>query len=163
ERELASNQPHHSHAGSRFVPPAIDDLAYLNRDSEAAIRRWAPLPPDRKEAIEAQARRDVRQRDGFVTIPFPEIASASKRQLVQDLRSQLAEEARRQQDMSAALLVLDRAMQAYQPYMGLSADEMKARLEHARGDERERLANLVDGAWVGVKLYNRLTPAERAA
>jgi hypothetical protein len=84
-------------------------------------------------------------------------------ELVQDLRSQLAEEALRQQDMSAALLALDRAVQAYRPYLGLSDDEMKARLEHATGDERERLAKLIDGGWVGVKLYNRLTPAERAA
>src|SRR5256885_10607203 len=48
-------------------------------------------------------------------------------QLIQDLRSQLLEEELRNRDRNAALLALDREMERYRKYLGLSPDEALAR------------------------------------
>jgi hypothetical protein len=84
-------------------------------------------------------------------------------ELVQELKSQLEEEELRSRDFHAALLQLDREMDAYRPYLDQSPDQLKARMEGAGPAERQRLGNLVHGGWGGMQLYNRLSPAERSA
>jgi hypothetical protein len=95
-------------------------------------------------------------------------------ELDQDLKSQLAEEEMRSADLHAALLQIDREMAAYRPLLQMDVDqlrpllvrtidELKARGQRGSPEER-RLFNLTyaDG-WGGAKLYEQLTPAERAA
>ena len=53
--------------------------------------------------------------------------SGYRYELLQDLRSQLAEEELRNRDMAAALLSLDREMQAYRPYLDLTLGESTVR------------------------------------
>jgi hypothetical protein len=85
-------------------------------------------------------------------------------ELAQDLRSQLAEEELRNRDTSAALLALDREMEAYRPYLALSFDQLSALYSKAKEPERLRLQKITQmGGWGGMQLYFRLTPAERAA
>src|SRR5262249_23465176 len=102
-------------------------------------------------------------------------------ELDQDLRSQLAEEELRDRDMHAALLQVDQQMAAYTPLLDLPVDQLKPLLDRtieerrargvpADGPEVRRIFNLVvdnvvegyGNGWAGAKLYQRLTPAERA-
>jgi hypothetical protein len=46
------------------------------------MRRWAPMPRNDWEQIEAQVRHNVPVKEDFIRVPFPQIASASKRQIV---------------------------------------------------------------------------------
>jgi hypothetical protein len=234
-----------------------DDLAFVNPDPGAVVQRWAPLPRDEWEQIEARVRRSVRVKDDFVQIPFPRIASASSRQIVaaveqykreaamvdprlareitlefkgaalsdvcdqlhaqtgiqlvagrsvadekvtifcektplrqvmreinrlfgyawlrsgkpgeyryeleQDLRSQLLEEELRNRDRDAALLALDAQMQQYRPYLGLSYDELQQRATQSPEVSRLLFNVMHNAGWAGMKLYYRLTPAQRAA
>src|SRR5205823_4585259 len=80
----------------------------------------------------------------------------------------------RNADIHAALLQIDQQMAAYRPLLEMDVDQLRPLLERtiedlkARGQrgspEERRLFNLsyADG-WAGAKLYERLTPAERAA
>jgi hypothetical protein len=83
--------------------------------------------------------------------------------LTQDLRSQLAEQEMRTRDLNEALLALDEKMAAYDPVAGLSPSQIKERMATAKGDERRVLARSLGLPWGGIQLYQRLTPAERAA
>jgi hypothetical protein len=88
---------------------------------------------------------------------------AFRYELTQDLRSQLLEEELRNRDRNAALLALDREIQQYRPYLGLSPDEALARAETARPEEKKLLEQLAGEVWAPLQLLARLSPQEMAA
>jgi hypothetical protein len=90
-------------------------------------------------------------------------ADAFRYELTQDLRSQLLEEELRNRDRNAALLALDREIQQYRPYLGLSPDEALARAETARPEEKKLLEQLAGEVWAPLQLLARLSPQELAA
>lgn len=84
--------------------------------------------------------------------------------LGQSLRARVEEEEQRNRDLNAALLALDREMEAYRPYLGMTPQQLSAAAQRARGPEKERLERLVrHGGWGGLQAYSRLTPPERLA
>ena len=84
-------------------------------------------------------------------------------ELVQDLRSQLLEEELRNRDRDAALIALDREVNRYRQFLGLSPDEALARAETAPPEEKALLANFAKDGWGPVQMYFRLSPPELAA
>jgi hypothetical protein len=78
-------------------------------------------------------------------------------ELVQDLRSQLLEEELRNRDHNAALLALDREMQRYRKYLGLSPDEAFARAKAAPPEEKKLLEHLGTDGWGLIQMYFRLS------
>jgi hypothetical protein len=84
-------------------------------------------------------------------------------ELVQDLRSQLAEEDLRTQNRNAALMALDRDIDRYRPYLDLSPDEALARARTATGGERKLLEQFARYGWGPVQIYSRLSARELAA
>src|SRR5262249_46989351 len=111
--------------------------------------------------------------------------SAYRYELLQDLKSQLAEEEMRNGDLNAALLALDSEMARDRAFAlpstpalsgsqeqrvtdnqaaGQIFDQLKARVESAGGKEKARLQTLAEhGGWAGMQLYFQLSPAERVA
>jgi hypothetical protein len=84
-------------------------------------------------------------------------------ELVQDLRSQLLEEELRSRDRNAALLALDREMEAYRKYLGLSPDAALERARTAPPEEKKLLQRLAGTGWGAVQLYFRLSPTDLSA
>src|SRR5205085_12182291 len=84
-------------------------------------------------------------------------------ELAQDLRSQLLEEQLRNQDRDAALLDLERQIERYRPYVGLSPDQARARIQHSSSAERPLLEKLSGWGWAPIQMYFRLRPQELAA
>jgi hypothetical protein len=80
-----------------------------------------------------------------------------KYELVQDLRSQLLEEELRNRDRNAALIALDREMQRYRPYLGLSPDEALARAKTAPAADKRLLEALAATGWGPIQMYTRLS------
>src|SRR5262249_42565562 len=76
-----------------------------------------------------------------------------KYELVQDLRSQLLEEELRNRDRNEALLALDREMERFRPYLGLTPDEARARSKTAKPEEKRLLDKLSGYAWGGIQMY----------
>jgi hypothetical protein len=77
-------------APSHPVPSSLlggHDAADLNGDPVADALRWAALPVDEGNALEARVRRAVRVRDDFVQIPFPRLAAASDQQIAEAVES----------------------------------------------------------------------------
>jgi RNA polymerase sigma-70 factor, ECF subfamily len=97
-------------------------------------------------------------------------AGAFRYELVQDLRSQLLEEELRNRDRNAALLSLERELERYRPYLGLTPDEVVARARSAPPEEKKVLENLGGGSdlrsglgWGPIQMYFRLSAQELAA
>jgi hypothetical protein len=90
-------------------------------------------------------------------------AAEYKYELVQDLRSQLLEEELRNRDHNEALLALDREMERYRKYLGLSPDEARARAQTASPTEKKLLETLANYRWGPVQMYFRLSPRDLAA
>lgn len=88
---------------------------------------------------------------------------AYRYEIVQDLRSQLLEEELRNRDRNAALLALDRQMQRYRPYLGLSPDAARARAKTAAPEEKALLEQMAGPGWAPVQFYFRLTAQDLAA
>src|SRR5262249_36432025 len=84
-------------------------------------------------------------------------------ELVQDLKSQLLEEDLRNQDRYAAFLALDREMQRYRPYLGLSPDEALARAKGAPPSEKPVLDRLAGAWWGPTHMYFRLSARDLSA
>jgi hypothetical protein len=84
-------------------------------------------------------------------------------ELIQDLRSQLAEQELRDRDRNAAMLALEREMDRYRRYRSLSPDEAAARAKTAPPGEKELLEKLAGEGWGPIHLYFRLAPQEQAA
>jgi hypothetical protein len=84
-------------------------------------------------------------------------------ELVQDLRSQLLEEELRNRDRHAALLALDREMERYRAYIGLSPDEVLSRARTPPPEEKKLLENLAPWGWGPAQMYFRLSPQDLAA
>src|SRR5207244_3864825 len=84
-------------------------------------------------------------------------------ELVQDLRSQLAEEELRNRDRNAALLALDRELDRYRKYLSLSPEEAEARARTAPAAEKRLLENLGRHGWGAVQMYFRLSRNDLAA
>jgi hypothetical protein len=84
-------------------------------------------------------------------------------ELVQDLRSQLLEEELRNRDRNAALLALEREIELYRPYLGLSPDEALARAKTAAPAEKKLLESFGGHAWGPIQMYFRLSAQELAA
>jgi RNA polymerase sigma-70 factor (ECF subfamily) len=82
---------------------------------------------------------------------------AYKYELVQDLRSQLLEEELRNRDRHAALLSLEKEIERFRPYVGLSPDEALARSNTAPPAETPLLEILAGGGWGPIQMYYRLT------
>jgi RNA polymerase sigma factor (sigma-70 family) len=78
-------------------------------------------------------------------------------ELVQDLRSQLLEEELRNRDRNEALLALEREIEKYRPYLGLSPDEALARSKTAPPAEKPRLETLAGPGWGPIQMYYRLS------
>ena len=85
-----------------------------------------------------------------------------KYELVQDLRSQLLEEELRNRDRNAALIALEREIDRYRPYLGLSPDEALARAQRAPAAEKPLLEKYADVGWAPIQMYFRLSPQELA-
>jgi hypothetical protein len=96
-------------------------------------------------------------------------AAEYRYELVQDLRSQLLEEELRNRDRNEALLSLEREIEKYRPYLGLSPDEVLARAQTAPPAEKKILENLGGGrpgrglAWGITQMYFRLTTQQLAS
>lgn len=91
-------------------------------------------------------------------------AGAYKYELVQDLRSQLAEQEMRNRDQNAGFLALGEAMGVYRPYVNQTVPQLKERLTGAQGTERERLSLLVkEGGWGAVQLFRSLSSRDVTA
>jgi len=92
--------------------------------------------------------------------------NAYQYELVQDLRSQLAEEEMRNRDVHEALLALDEEMAWFRPYLSRNMDQQIDRVTRNTDDkntELNRLYRLVKGGgWGPAQLYFRLSPAERS-
>jgi hypothetical protein len=92
--------------------------------------------------------------------------NAYQYELVQDLRSQLAEEEMRNRDVHEALLALDEEMAWFRPYLGRNMDQQIERVnrnQDGKDTEANRLYRLVKGGgWGPAQLYFRLSPAERS-
>jgi Putative zinc-finger len=86
-----------------------------------------------------------------------------KYELVQDLRSQLLEEELRNRDRNEALLALDREIQRYRPYLGLTPDEALARSRTAAPAEKKLLETMASYGWGAVQMYVRLSAQDLAA
>jgi hypothetical protein len=82
---------------------------------------------------------------------------------MQDLRSQLLEEELRNRDRNEALLSLDREIEKFRPYLGLSPDEALARSKTARPAEKRLLETMAGGGWGAIQMYFRLSPRDQAA
>jgi RNA polymerase sigma-70 factor (ECF subfamily) len=83
-------------------------------------------------------------------------------ELVQDLRSQLLEEELRNRDRNEALLALEREIDRYRPYLGLSPNEALARALRAPEAEKPLLEKYADVGWAPIQIYFRLSPQELA-
>jgi Putative zinc-finger len=84
-------------------------------------------------------------------------------ELTQDLRSQLLEEELRNRDRNEALLSLDREIEKYRPYLGLSPDEALARSKTARPEVKRLLETLAGSGWGVIQMYFRLSAQDQAA
>jgi RNA polymerase sigma-70 factor (ECF subfamily) len=92
-------------------------------------------------------------------------------ELAQDMRSQLLEEELRNRDRNEALLALDREIERYRHYLGLSPDEALARSKTgARGGlsreqpaEKALLEQLAGYGWGPIQIYFRLSNQELLA
>jgi RNA polymerase sigma-70 factor, ECF subfamily len=84
-------------------------------------------------------------------------------ELVQDLRSQLLEEELRNRDRNTALLALEKEIERFRPYLGLSPDEALARAEIALPEAKQLLQPLATDGWGPIQLYFRLSPQQLAA
>jgi hypothetical protein len=84
-------------------------------------------------------------------------------ELVQDLRSQLLEEELRNRGRNAALLALDREIERYRTYLGLSPDEALSRARTAAPVDKQLLENLAGFESGAIRMYYRLSPAQLAA
>jgi hypothetical protein len=83
-------------------------------------------------------------------------------ELIQDLKSQLAEEELRNRDYHAALVAMDEEVAALEALTRQSVDQLATRFQKATGIEKQRLELILQrGGWGAAKLYSRLTPAER--
>ena len=105
--------------------------------------------------------REVARLFGFFWVRSGE-AGKFRYTLTQDLRSQLAEEELRNQDVHAAFLALDEQMGRFQPYLRLTPDQARARLANTGTDEKSLLTRYVEN-WGAVQIYQRLTGAQRLA
>jgi RNA polymerase sigma-70 factor, ECF subfamily len=81
-------------------------------------------------------------------------------ELTQDLRSQLLEEELRNRDRNEALLALEREIERYRPYLGLSPDEALERSKTASPAEKKILENLGNKGWGPAQMYFQLTRAD---
>jgi RNA polymerase sigma-70 factor (ECF subfamily) len=85
-----------------------------------------------------------------------------KYELVQDLRSQLLEEELRNRERNASLLALEREIERYRPYLGLSPDEALARSKAVPPEEKKLLAQLSRYGWGPIQMYFRLSAQDLA-
>lgn len=141
--------------------------AALERQTRVAIRASRGIQDEKvtvfvKDRPARELMREVSRLFGFMWIRSGE-EGAYKYELVQDLRSQLAEQELRNRDLNAALLALDEKMGAYQPYLGLTPEQIRSKLQNAQGAERAGLQKFLGPQWGGMQVYHRLTPGERAA
>ncbi|HLK58029.1 MAG TPA: zf-HC2 domain-containing protein, partial [Chthonomonadaceae bacterium] len=91
--------------------------------------------------------------------------------LSQSVKLQIAEQTLRDQDLSAALAGLDKALEVYKPLQELSQQELMERLRAAQQpipDDLKREETSLQkagapGALIAVEMFNQLTPAERGA
>jgi hypothetical protein len=84
-------------------------------------------------------------------------------ELVQDLRSQLLEEELRNRDRNEALLALERDIDRYRPYLGLSPDEALAREKSARPEDKRLFGCLSREGWGPIHMYYRLSRQDMEA
>jgi hypothetical protein len=89
--------------------------------------------------------------------------NAYRYELVQDLRSQLLEEELRNRDRNEAMLALDREMQRFQKYLGLSPEEARERAKTASPEEKGLLDTLGGGGWGAAHMYFGLSNDESSA
>lgn len=93
--------------------------------------------------------------------------NAYRYELVQDLRSQLAEEEMRNRDNHEALIALDEKMAEFRPYLNRNLDDLLQRVEadtEGKKPETQLLYRFVKGGgWGPAQLYFRLSPQERTA
>jgi hypothetical protein len=84
-------------------------------------------------------------------------------ELMQDLKSQLLEEELRNRDRNEALLALDREVERFRPYLGLTPDEALARSKTAPPVEKLLLEKMAGYAWGAIQMYFRLSSRDLAA
>lgn len=83
--------------------------------------------------------------------------------LKQPLRAQLLEEELRNRDRNEALLALDREMERYQNFRGLSPEEARAAAEGASGSDKKVLESLGGAGWGPAALYSGLSAEQMNA
>src|SRR5207249_5521643 len=128
KRDAAIVDPRLSHEVTcAFKATALSDLCDQLRAGTGIQLTAGPSVADEKVTLfcEKMPLRDVMRQ---LSRPFGYLWLRSGKvgeyryELVQELRAQLMEEELRNRDRNEALLALDREMQRYRPYLGLSPD-----------------------------------------
>jgi hypothetical protein len=141
---------------------ALSDLCdHLRADTGIALTAGSSVADEKVTVFcEKRSLRDVMRQ---LSRPFGYTwlrtgkAAEYRYELVQDLRSQLLEEELRNRDRNEALLALERDIERYQPYMGLSPDEALAREKNAAPAEKRLLECLAKEGWGPIHMYYRLS------
>jgi hypothetical protein len=151
-----------------FKATALSDLCDHLRTETGIHLAAGPSVADEKVTLfckEMPLREVMRQ----LSRPFGYAWTRSRREgsdyryeLMQDLRSQLLEEELRNRDRNAALLALEREIERYRPYLGLSPNEALARAQQAPAAEKPLLEKYADVGWAPIQMYFRLSPQELA-
>ena len=84
-------------------------------------------------------------------------------ELLQDVRSQIAEEEMRNRDRNAALISLTDRMEQYRPYLERTPEQLKEAATKAKGKEAELLFTMMGTEWGAIQTYFMLTAEQRAA
>jgi hypothetical protein len=84
-------------------------------------------------------------------------------ELLQDVRSRIAEEELRNRDRNAAVIALADAMERYRPYLDMTPAKLREAARKARGEQAELLWQMAGPAWGGIECYFNLTGAQRDA
>jgi hypothetical protein len=84
-------------------------------------------------------------------------------ELLQDVRSRIAEEELRNRDRNAIVIALTDAMERYRPYLDLKPEQLRDAARKASGDRAKLLWQMAGPAWGGIQCYFNLTGAQHDA
>jgi RNA polymerase sigma-70 factor, ECF subfamily len=151
-----------------FKATALSDLCDHLRTETGVHLTAGPSVADEKVTLfckEMPLREVMRQLSrpfGYAWLRSKTEGGEYRYELAQDLRSQLLEEELRNRDRNAALVALEREIERYRPYLGLSPNEALARAERAPAAEKRLLEKYADVGWAPIQIYFRLSPQELA-
>jgi RNA polymerase sigma-70 factor, ECF subfamily len=167
EKEIVDHRLTHK-ATLAFKGTALSDLCEHLRSETGVHLNAGPSVADEKVTLfceQTPLREVMRQLSrpfGYTWIRSSK-AGAYRYELVQDLRSQLLEEELRNRDRNAALLALEKEIERFRPYLGLSPDQALARSKTAPPAESKLLEQLAWYGWGPAQMYFRLSPNDLSA